>query len=173
MHLNSSSDNFYNLPSVLSKRSTSFGYGTKSDFTKHHKFNDSSSRYKPTDFDDKHPSSPAFTFGISRHFFEKVNSGLNKVFNESEKYRDKAVPGPGAYKYVIPIGQEAKKISFGLKLEGKNVGVKSNVPGPGQYPIVTFNPQGKYLYSKYRNATSVVFGNSKEIRFNYKDKQLE
>ena len=69
------------------------------------------------------------------------------------------------------MGDDARKISFGLKLEEKNLGVKLNVPGPGQYPIISFNPQVKYLFSKYRNAVSICFGDSKEIRLNYKDKK--
>ena len=157
---------------MLTNRSTSFGFGTKSDFTKHCKFNDSNSRYKPTDFDEKHPKTPAYTFGISRHYYEKVILiKFKKVYNESEKYSDKCIPGPGTYKYMKPFGNEALKISFGEKLEIKNIGMKSKVPGPGAYPIVSFRPDGKYHFSKYRNATTICFGNSKEIRFDYKDKK--
>jgi hypothetical protein len=65
------SGNFYNVPTKLSNRSTSLGYGTKYDFTKLLK--NSAPFYNiKSDFDPKSPHSPRFTFGISREFYEKV-----------------------------------------------------------------------------------------------------
>ena len=113
------------------------------------------------------PSHSAYPDTTSKRY----RNCLNKVYNESDKHRDKNIPGPGSDRYIKSIGDDARKISFGLKLEEKSLGVKSKVPGPGQYPIISFNPEGKYQFSKYRNATSICFGNSKGIRFNYKDKE--
>ena len=93
------------------------------------------------------------------------------MYNESEKFRDKNIPGPGSYKYLKPFGDDGKKLSFGLKLEKKNLSFQSNVPGPAQYIIPSLKPDGKYIVSKFRNATTICFGNSKDIRFNYKDKR--
>jgi len=41
-------------------------------------------------------------------------------------------------------------------------------PGPGNYNLLQMNIDGKYPISTFRNATSIVFGVSKEPRFNYK-----
>ena len=66
----SSCDHFYNLPDIRSKREAGIGIGPKSDFTK---TKNSVPYYNlPTDFDQKNPHSPRFTFGISRKFYEKV-----------------------------------------------------------------------------------------------------
>ena len=59
------------------------------------------------------------------------------------------------------------KFSLFGKGEKKNLGAVHKVPGPGQYPIVSMNPEGKYPISKFMNATNIVFGLSKEKRFMY------
>jgi hypothetical protein len=60
----------YPAPDVKNKRSASFGFGTKYDFTKS---KNSVPYYNlPTDFDVKHPHMPKYTFGIARSFYEKV-----------------------------------------------------------------------------------------------------
>lgn len=54
------------------KRSTSFGYGKRSDFTKESK-NKCQELYNiKSTFEDKKNGVPAYTFGISRSFYEKV-----------------------------------------------------------------------------------------------------
>ena len=58
---------------MMSTRGASFGFGKKSDFTSNKKELKTSFNYNPTDFDTKKPKSPAYTFGISRQFYEKVN----------------------------------------------------------------------------------------------------
>jgi hypothetical protein len=63
-------DQFYKLPEVRSTRAASIGRGTKYDFTKG---KTGAPFYNmPTDFDQKKPHSPMFTFGVSRGFYEKV-----------------------------------------------------------------------------------------------------
>lgn len=70
-HFRSTADTLYTLPSVLNKRSTSLGYGTKYDFTKDQK-NKAPYYEVKSDFGKDH-ALPSYTFGISRHFYEKVN----------------------------------------------------------------------------------------------------
>lgn len=62
----------YNLPNVKNFRSTSFGYGQKYDFTSSQDYKSLPYYDSKSDFDNKNPYSPSFSFGISRHFFEKV-----------------------------------------------------------------------------------------------------
>jgi len=59
---------------------------------------------------------------------------------------------------------------MGHKLESKLFNSKQRGPGPGEYSISGFIPQGKY-FSKYKNATSIIFGQSKEKRFDHRDKR--
>ena len=114
----------------------------------------------PSDFDTKKPHSPSFTFGISRSYYDKV-------FYESNKMIDKNVPGPGKYNYVKGFGNEALKYTISGKGERKNLSQTSRVPGPGEYPVICINPAGKYPISGMKNTTNIVFGASKEKRFNY------
>lgn len=149
---------YYKLPPVLSKRSASIGYGTKSDFTKEKK--DAKAPYydHATDFDTKKPRSPAFTFGISRAYY-------NKVFLETAKMFDKNVPGPGKYNYLKSIGDESSKWTMRGKGESKNLGSKNRVPGPGDYPPIALKLDGKYPLSSFRNTVNIVWGHSKATRF--------
>jgi hypothetical protein len=63
---------------MLSTRAASFGFGKKSDFTSRQKDIKGSFGYNPTDFDTKKPKSPAFSFGIARHYYEKVKDNLRQ-----------------------------------------------------------------------------------------------
>jgi hypothetical protein len=46
------------------------------------------------------------------------------------------------------------------------------MPGPGTYSdkATSFNIEGKFPTSKFKNATTIVFGVSKEPRFKYGSK---
>ena len=43
----------------------------------------------------------------------------------------------------------------------------SKLPGPGDYKFTGINPLGKFPFSNIKNATNIIWGNSKEKRFNY------
>ena len=80
------------------------------------------------------------------------------------------MPGPGTYKFLRPFGHDALKFSLFGKGEKKQLSSVGKIPGPGQYPITSMNPSGKYPLSKNNNATTIVFGASKEKRFQYQSK---
>lgn len=62
----------YELPSMKNRRSTSMGYGKKFDFIIKH-INKKTPFYDlPTEFNKKKPTSPAFSFGIGRKFYDRV-----------------------------------------------------------------------------------------------------
>jgi len=148
------------LPAVRSNRATSLGKGEKFDFTRENKGKNAEFYNMPTDFDPNKPHTPSWTFGISRSYYDKV-------YYETNKMLDKNVPGPGKYQYTKPLGTDAVKFSMLGRGEDKKVARKSVTPGPGEYPIISINPNGKYPTSAMRNATTIVFGMSKEKRFDY------
>jgi len=71
----------YELPTLKNRRSTSMGYGKKYDFVIKH-INKKTPFYDlPSDFNSKKPPTPAFSFGIARHFYDKVI--LLIIFNKN------------------------------------------------------------------------------------------
>jgi len=120
-------------------------------------------RITPLILTQKKPKTPAWTFGISRQFYEKV-------YNEAEFYHDKSFPGPGQYKHTKPFGSTAIKYSLYGRLGEKGLGTKLKSPGPGAYEPVELKPDGKYTMSRFRNTTGIIWGSSKEKRFRYKEK---
>lgn len=141
-------------------RTTSLGKGDKYDFTRESKGKNAQFYNTQSDFDPKRPHTPAWSFGISRSYYDKVYYETNKMF-------DKNVPGPGKYNYLKPFGSDTFKYSMYGKGESKNLGKKSKSPGPGEYPLVSINPTGKYPLSNMNNTRAIVFGVNKEKRFNY------
>jgi hypothetical protein len=143
------------------KRATSIGKGNKYDFTREHKDKNVQFYNTGSDFDQNHPHSPKWSFGLGREFF-------GKVYYETNKMLDKDVPGPGKYNYLKTFGTDASKFSIAGRGEDKGVGRKNQSPGPGQYPLTDqINGDGKYPNSKFKNATKIIFGASKAQRFNY------
>lgn len=69
---NSSKTFHYNLPEVKNFRGTSIGFGIKSDFTKTNDINKVPFYDNKRRFDSNNSRSPAYSMGISRHFFDKV-----------------------------------------------------------------------------------------------------
>jgi hypothetical protein len=161
LNKSSSSNTFYyNLPSMIATRTTSLGKGGKYDFTKEHKGKNASFYNTPSDFDAKKPHSPAYSFGISRHYYDKV-------FYETTKMYDKNVPGPGKYDYLKPFGSNSLKFSIVGRPNKLNLSQSDKQPGPGQYPTIAINPSGKYPLSSFKNSSSIIFGQNNAKRFNY------
>lgn len=69
---NSSKTFLYNIPDLGYNKGTSIGYGRKSDFTKVSDIHKSPFYTYEDGFDPKISGKPAFTFGVSRHCFDKV-----------------------------------------------------------------------------------------------------
>jgi len=62
----------YNLPDVRDFRGSSIGYGKKSDFTKTNDINKVPFYEYKDCFNIRSSGSPAYTMGISRHYYERV-----------------------------------------------------------------------------------------------------
>ena len=158
------SNAFYELPSIRTNRSTSFGYGTKFDFTK-------SSNTKTEfvsirrDFDVNNSRGPKYSFGACRDAYAKA-------FCPGYKNVDKNVPGPGKYNYLKTFGSDSPQYSIHQKLlYGSIFNVNNKTPGPGVYrPVIEINDKGKCPLSKFKNSNVLNFGSNSCNRFEYKSK---
>ena len=171
------SQEFYDLPSTLSKRYTKMGYGNKSDFTLTDKNYKAELYDKGSDFNPQKPYGPKYSFPNGREKY-------GKVYLDSVKLFDKDVPGPGKYNYLKPFGSNAPKYTFRGRNEGaekkKNENAKDDKGDnenkeqndKNEKPYITNNPlqinvQGKYPLSSVRNVNSMRMGNDKTKRSDY------
>ena len=145
---------FYNLPEVRMKRSASIGYGNKYDFTLDAKSKSPVFYNFKSDFDQKNPNGPKYSFGLGR-------DRMYKSF-------DMAGPGPGKYNTLKPFGRDGIKYTMRIKYQRSSSTGNFGTPGPGAYATITkINPNGTFTVSKYENVHPVEFCKDKSKRFNY------
>jgi hypothetical protein len=143
-----STHNFYNIPDSFSKRTTSFGYGQKYDFTSGVEKTPDPGAYR-TEHDILNKAK-AFSFGISRDECKK--------FIESHPKADPSIPGPGAYAFSPKFGREGRNITIsGKKMESKQLDPS---PGPGTYNQSIEKRKGEYFLSTCRSAQSLKISSS-------------
>ena len=145
---------FYNLPSMKTKRGTSIGYGTKYDFTRDAKSKSPVFYNFKSDFDQKNPNGPRYSFGLGR----------------DRMYKSTELPGPGPANYNVlkPFGRDGIKYTMRIKYNRSASMDNIGSPGPGAYSAVTkINPNGTYIVSKNENVHPVEFSKDKTQRFNY------
>ena len=144
---------FYNIPSTLSKRSTSLGYGKKTDFTLMNKGGGEYPQIK-RDFDKGTKLGPTFVFGMSR----------SKVYCSTNNPLGRDSPGPGAYKPKRLINSPSYSLRCKVTIPLPN----RDTPGPAAYtPRIGINENGNYPLSKMGNVHGSVFGSGKSNRFKY------
>ena len=151
------------MPSSRSNRSTSLGKGKKYDFAKLNNNKCAEFYETKTDFDPKSTNKGA-TFGISRGYYDKV-------YCDSNIKHERNVPGPGQYEACNKFGKENAKYTLKGRLK-ERLNETGKYPGPGEYKYLQINPTGKFDDSTYKNATNIIWGNSKEKRFNYSCKEI-
>lgn len=152
-------DKFYNLPSTLTKRYTTMGFGKKININSNTTNSEfiSIKRY----FDKNYQPGAKYSFGISREKFTKVYfPGMQSV--------DLSIPGPGKYNLVGRPGLNSPKYTMRPKCVKKNIN-NSLSPGPANYStVVNFNSEGKYPLSGMSNVHTINFGSNRTRRFFYK-----
>jgi len=151
------------LPSTLSKRFTKFGYGKKSDFTKSDKNIHSQFHDPQSDFNQKNPHGPKYSFPCGREKY-------GKVYLESTKPFDKDIPGPEKYYYLKPFGYDSPKISFKQwpkKERKKNEDDEKKLKPYNTNIVIQIRPSGKYPVSQIRNVNSMKFDKDKSKRTNF------
>ena len=145
---------FYIFLSMKTTRSTSLCYGTKYDFTRDAKSKSPVFYNYKSDFDQKNPSGPRYSFGLGR----------------DRMYKSTDIPGPGPANYNVlkPFGRDGIKYTMRIKYNRSSSMVNIGSPGPGAYSAVTkINPNGTYIVSKNENVHPVEFSKDKTERFNY------
>ena len=138
---------YYNLPSTLSKRSASIGYGQKAQINILKPLNDKIyDIYRGFD-GTKRSGSPKYTFGYGRDVCK-----INKSKNETN------LPGPFSYSPYKSFGENALKYTMSSRYNNKNTPL--NVPGPASY---NFHYDNKFGNSTLINSRKTKFSN--EMRF--------
>ena len=157
---------FYNIPTSISHRGTSIGYGSKISFSSKNQspgpgaYNylkiNLKGRYAKSDF----PNSPQSKFGSSIRFKKE------KVFSDTPApntyYLESMIKGNGII-YNSRYNSNPGK-TMGQKLG--TIGQSIVSPGPGSYDYMKLNLKGKYPSSLISNSVLNTFGN--EIRFKKK-----
>ena len=133
----STTEKFYDIPATTSKRTTSFGYGGKYDFTSGKEKTPGPGTYNTSD----KANNPGFSFGLSRENCKGFVQGASRS--------DPNIPGPGSYSFTPKFSNEGRKIS--LTGRGKESGPKESVPGPGAYDSKVSNSPGRYVVSNIKN----------------------
>ena len=179
---------YYNIPSTLSLRKTSFGFGKKYDFTKVGNYCIKSCYNPGTDFDQKNPHGPKYSFTraprsgkapiIKRKKQEEENE--EKKVNNKKEIVDPDGPGPDKYNYLKPFGYDAPKVSMKFRHGNTPVKKKGEKEGEGEEinkkiaekPYLTkvtiqISKSGKYAVSQIPNVNSIRFDKdgSKRTKF--------
>lgn len=144
---------FYNLPNLRSERTTTFGYGSRYDFTPKKSENTPACYDYNYGVESNQPSSPKYSFGLGRE-------------NMKDNYIDKLIPGPGKYYSPLKsIGKDCPKYSLKGKYNDKNFG-RTDSPGPAAYdPKTKINLKGVFGIAGYKNVKSYDFSKGQLDRF--------
>ena len=145
--------NFYNLPSLQSKRGTSLGYGKKGEYDKNIGCGSNQLYAAPSYFGPKNHSSPAFSFGTEK----RVKKGKE------------ITPGP---KYLShrPLEKDIPSIIFGKEgLNSKRLRKNLSFVGPGAYFNEKNREISRSVTSNLANSANLIIGKAKRFRNDFKD----
>ena len=147
---------FYNLPSVANNRSTSIGYGSKTNFVPSTNGRSTNIYNIPREFDlkAKNNGSPKCTFGYGRD-----------VCRVPKTKDEKTTPGPSSYSPYKKFGENGLHYSMSFRYNQPNPNF--NNPGPGSYKFQQLNKEGKYNTSVLRNSTLSKFPQAERFKYNY------
>ena len=150
------SQSYYNLPSELSKRKTSLGFGKKYNIIQMSPNNENalfyiSRYYSFSNFKlSKFYESPKYSFGLKNYNIDPLKKNTN--------------PGPNKYYIRNKLGTGVPKYSFRKKLIYYNYNNNKNI-GPGKYKNIQMNDKGKYPLSQFENIKQVGWSLSKTPKF--------
>ena len=147
---------FYNLPSVSNNRSTSIGYGSKTNFVPSTNGRSLNIYNIPREFDlnAKNNGSPKYSFGCGRD-----------VCRVPQTKDEKKTPGPCSYSPYKNFGENGLHYSMSFRYNQPNPNF--NNPGPGSYKYQQLNKEGKYGTSVLRNSPLSKFPMAERFKYNY------
>ena len=173
----------YKLPSTLSQRKTTFGYGKKSDFTKGGNYCKEACYNPGTDFDPKNPHGPKYSFTQAPRSGKKKIEKKKKEGEENEEKKDDKTahivdpdgPSPAAYNYLKPFGYDAPKVTMKgrhetpIKRHGEKEGEENEKKEEKKEPQFTkvsiqITTSGKYPVSQIPNVNSIKMDKDKSKR---------
>ena len=174
----------YKLPSTLSNRRTTFGKGNKYDFTKTSNFCKILCYNPYSDFDQKNPHGPKYSFtkgprsGKSEIVKKKKEGEENEEKKEGDKkeLRDTNGPSPAAYNYLKKFGWDAPKYSMkgrhGTPVKKKQKEGEEPTKKEEEKPYMTkvtiqIRDTGKYVVSQIPNVNSIKMDKDKSRRTKY------
>ena len=174
----------YKLPSTLSNRRTTFGKGNKYDFTKTSNFCKILCYNPYSDFDQKNPHGPKYSFtkGPRSGKSEIVKKKKEGEENEEKKEGDKKElhdingPSPAAYNYLKKFGWDAPKYSMkgrhGTPVKKKQKEGEEPTKKEEEKPYMTkvtiqIRDTGKYVVSQIPNVNSIKMDKDKSRRTKY------
>jgi hypothetical protein len=174
----------YKLPSTLSNRRTTFGKGNKYDFTKTSNFCKILCYNPYSDFDQKNPHGPKYSFtkGPRSGKSEIVKKKKEGEENEEKKDGDKKElhdtngPSPAAYNYLKKFGWDAPKYSMkgrhGTPVKKKQKEGEEPTKKEEEKPYMTkvtiqIRDTGKYVVSQIPNVNSIKMDKDKSRRTKY------
>lgn len=141
---------YYEIPTTKTMRTTTFGFGGKTDIFKNTFKHKTHAIYDiPREFELARHNSPQITMGYGREVCKKPELTIPKV-----------TPGVGSYELRMPPGKDALKFSlFGRTWANqRSKSFKQLRPCPGTYEnILSINPKGKYVNSLFDNTKNVTF----------------
>ena len=147
---------FYNLPSVANNRSTSIGFGNKTNFVPSINGRNTNMYDIPREFDlrSKYNGSPKYSFGYGR---DVCRIPLAKD--------EKTTPAPNSYTPYKKFGAGGLHYSMSFRINRPNPNF--NNPGPGAYTFIQLNTKGKYSTSLFPNSPLSKFPLAKRFKYNY------
>ncbi|CAD8188050.1 unnamed protein product [Paramecium pentaurelia] len=147
---------FYNLPTMIEKRSAGIGKGNKIDFTKVVVPSPSPQQYDlGSDVQNNLKKNKGYKFGVSRD--KMASTGILGTLNLK-------TPAPGTY----DLGSTLSDIRYTMRPKPQKSSLISNakVPGPGQYEsLPAIHEKGRYPISKYSNSCATLFNPKSSKRF--------
>jgi len=137
-------DVIYTLPIIKNERSTSLGYGSRSDFTDpgQKAFTPSPGKYDICKGFNDRRLGRSFALGRDRVRFASM---FDHILNET--------PGPGRYRIKEPVANNVA--TFKSRHKVRTYRDTYEVPGPGKYSIEPLlNKSGVYISSQHKNCSS-------------------
>ena len=155
---------FYNIPTTITKRSTSFGFGTKVAFPDNNKYPGPGAYDQLLKINKK-----------GRYIISELPNSIQNTFGSEIRFKNNSTntetPAPNAYNPeslikgngIIYNSRYKTKLGKSMGQRLRKIGEKLITPGPGSYDHMNMNLEGKYPSSTLSNSILNKFGNEKRF----------